>query len=87
MVTVDSAPERDFARTVHFQLAIDSFPAVRPSCAKFRSGAESTVIGAILLVSNLCFSSEDSYRRREELRIGRCDLSSRVFWRLLIGGF
>jgi hypothetical protein len=69
------------------RLVCGSFPALRPNLANSRSGVESTVTGAMLLVSNLCFSSGDSYQRREKSRVCRCVLPRRVFWWLLIGGF
>jgi len=47
------------------RLVLGSFPALRPNLAKSRSGVESMVTGAMLLVSNLCFSSAGSYQRRE----------------------
>ena len=40
----------------------------------------------MLLVSNLCFSSGDSYQRREKTCVCSCGLSRRVFWWRLIGG-
>jgi len=62
-------------------------PALRPNRAKSRDRVSSTVTGDMLLVSNLCFSSGDSYERREKTCVCRCVLSRRVFWWLLIGGF
>ena len=47
------------------RLVLGSFPALRPNLAKSRSGVESMVTGAVLLVSNPCFSSAGSYQRRE----------------------
>jgi hypothetical protein len=86
-VAVNENRTRNFARVLHFQLAIGSFPALRPNRAHSCSGVESTVTGAMFLASNLRLSSGDSYRRREKTRHCRCGLPRRVFWWLLIGEF
>jgi len=87
LVTLNDTLSRDFARILHFQFAIGAFPTLRPNRAKYRDSVSSTVTVAMLLVSNLCFSSGNSYQRREKTRVCRCGLPRRVFWWLLIGGF
>ena len=91
-VTLNDTLSRDVARILQQNSSSRSAhaPTLRPNRAKSRDSVSSMVTEAMLLVSNLCFLSGDSYQRREKTRVCRCGLprrSSRVlvasYWWIL----